>query len=101
MPRCAGVRRGLTCAGAVPQFREKLTGGKYIPKDLRFKKTRAMRRALTATEVRPTSAHRAWRAAPHSPVPVAVSARAQRSRKTEKQRKKESYFPLRRYAVKA
>ncbi|KAI9244673.1 ribosomal L29 protein-domain-containing protein [Phascolomyces articulosus] len=47
---------------------------KYIPLDLRVKKTRAMRRALTPFE---------------------------RKLKTEKQKKKENHFPLRKYAVKA
>jgi large subunit ribosomal protein L35e len=47
---------------------------KYIPLDLRVKKTRAMRRALTPYE---------------------------RSIKTVRQQKKENHFPLRKYAVKA
>lgn len=34
-----------------PQLREALAGKKYLPKDLRQKKTRAMRRALTLEEV--------------------------------------------------
>merc|ERR1711915_465283 len=46
---------------------------KYKPLDLRAKKTRAMRRALTKHEA---------------------------SRKTLKQQKKETHFPLRKYAVK-
>lgn len=46
---------------------------KYLPTDLRFKKTRAIRRKLTKFEA---------------------------SRKTEKQLKKELHFPLRKYAVK-
>ncbi|XP_064616657.1 large ribosomal subunit protein uL29-like [Liolophura sinensis] len=48
-------------------------GKKYKPKDLRMKKTRAMRRALTPYE---------------------------RSRKTDKQAKKERVWPMRKYAVK-
>ncbi|KAI7848963.1 ribosomal L29 protein-domain-containing protein [Circinella umbellata] len=47
---------------------------KYIPLDLRVKKTRAMRRALTPFE---------------------------KKLKTQKQQKKENHFPLRKYAVKA
>ena len=47
---------------------------KYMPKDLRPKKTRAMRRALT----------------PH-----------ERSLKTRKQARKDSLYPLRKYALKA
>ncbi|KAH9943418.1 ribosomal protein L35 [Epithele typhae] len=47
---------------------------KYLPLDLRAKKTRAIRRRLTKHEA---------------------------SLKTEKQRKKDLHFPLRKYAVKA
>ncbi|KAJ3183526.1 60S ribosomal protein L35 [Geranomyces variabilis] len=47
---------------------------KYIPLDLRVKKTRAIRRRLTTAE---------------------------KSKKTVKQIKKETHFPLRKYAVKA
>jgi large subunit ribosomal protein L35e len=47
---------------------------KYVPLDLRTKKTRALRRALTPFEL---------------------------SRKTERQLKKERHFPMRKYAVKA
>lgn len=46
---------------------------KYQPLDLRYRKTRAMRKALT---------------------------RHERSRKTERQRKKDMYNPMRMYAVK-
>uniref|UniRef100_A0A6U2RIL9 60S ribosomal protein L35 n=1 Tax=Leptocylindrus danicus TaxID=163516 RepID=A0A6U2RIL9_9STRA len=49
-------------------------GAKYIPKDLRSKKTRAMRRALTKEE---------------------------KSKKTLRQHKKDIHFPRRKYAVKA
>ena len=45
-----------------------------LPLDLRFKKTRAIRKSLT---------------------------KEQKALKTEKQRKKEKHFPLRKYAVKA
>ena len=45
-----------------------------MPLDLRFKKTRAIRKSLT---------------------------KEQKSLKTEKQRKKDKHFPLRKYAVKA
>ncbi|KAJ2776307.1 60S ribosomal protein L35, L29 [Coemansia linderi] len=47
---------------------------KYIPKDLRAKKTRALRRALTKNEL---------------------------SRKTLRQQKKEDNFPIREFAIKA
>ena len=45
-----------------------------MPLDLRFKKTRAIRKSLTKSE---------------------------KSLKTEKQKKKDKHFPLRKYAVKA
>ncbi|KAG1449787.1 hypothetical protein G6F56_008541 [Rhizopus delemar] len=47
---------------------------KYVPLDLRYKKTRAMRRALTPFE---------------------------KSKKTVREQKKLAHFPLRKYAVKA
>ena len=55
-------------------IRKASAGSKYISKDLRFKKTRAMRRALTKKEL---------------------------SNKTLKQQKKDAHFPMRRYALKA
>ncbi|KAJ2359967.1 60S ribosomal protein L35, L29, partial [Coemansia sp. RSA 2611] len=54
--------------------RAKYAGKKHIPKDLRAKKTRAMRRALTKYEL---------------------------SRKTERQQKKDIHFGRRQYAIKA
>ncbi|CCF56408.1 hypothetical protein KAFR_0B01100 [Kazachstania africana CBS 2517] len=54
--------------------RELYKGKKYQPKDLRAKKTRALRRKLTKFEA---------------------------SRITEKQRKKQIAFPQRKYAIKA
>lgn len=55
-------------------IRKASAGQKYISKDLRLKKTRAMRRALSKKES---------------------------SAKTLKQQKKDSHFPMRRYALKA
>ena len=55
-------------------LRKASAGSKYIPKDLRAKKTRAMRRALT---------------------------KAERSAKTVRQQKKEIAFPMKKFAVKA
>mmetsp|Transcript_7408 Transcript_7408/g.10599 ORF Transcript_7408/g.10599 Transcript_7408/m.10599 type:complete len:122 (-) Transcript_7408:140-505(-) len=55
-------------------IRKAVSGSKYVPKDLRAKKTRAARRALTKKEL---------------------------SCKTLKQAKKDTHFPMRRYAVKA
>jgi len=55
-------------------LRKAAAGSKYLPKDLRLKKTRAMRRALT---------------------------KAEKSKKTHRQRCKEAAFPKLKYAVKA
>ncbi|KAJ2603123.1 60S ribosomal protein L35, L29 [Coemansia sp. RSA 1200] len=54
--------------------RAKYAGKKHIPKDLRVKKTRALRRALNKHEL---------------------------SRKTVRQQKKDIHFPAREFAVKA
>jgi len=54
--------------------RRAYAGSKYKPKDLRVKKTRAMRRALTKSEL---------------------------SNKTLKQKKKDIHFPQRKFAIKA
>ena len=55
-------------------LRKAAAGAKYMPKDLRAKKTRAMRRALTKAEL---------------------------AKKTYHQKKKEASFPAMKYAVKA
>merc|ERR1711906_374 len=55
-------------------LRDQYKGQKYTPLDLRVKKTRAIRRRLTKGEA------------------TAV---------TERQKKKQRYFPLRKYAIKA
>lgn len=55
-------------------IRKASAGQKYISKDLRMKKTRAIRRALT---------------------------KEQKNKKTLKQTKKDTHFPMRRYAVRA
>jgi len=55
-------------------IRKAAAGSKYMSKDLRVKQTRAMRRALS---------------------------KEQKSAKTLKQKKKDTHFPMRRYAVKA
>ncbi|KAH7097425.1 60S ribosomal protein L35 [Auriculariales sp. MPI-PUGE-AT-0066] len=64
----------VTNAKARQHLREFYKGKKYLPLDLRYKKTRAIRRRLTKHE---------------------------KSRTTEKQHKKAIHFPLRKYAVKA
>lgn len=56
------------------EVRKQYAGKKHQPKDLRSKKTRAMRRALTKDE---------------------------RTRKTLRQQKKDTHFAIREYAVKA
>jgi large subunit ribosomal protein L35e len=69
------IARVLTVYNQTQKERlRKVSWGKYTPKDLRAKKTRAIRRRLT---------------------------QAQRSKKTQRQANKQRYFPLRRYAVKA
>eukprot|EP00545_Synedropsis_sp_CCMP1620_P001886 CAMPEP_0119007436 /NCGR_PEP_ID=MMETSP1176-20130426/3012_1 /TAXON_ID=265551 /ORGANISM="Synedropsis recta cf, Strain CCMP1620" /LENGTH=121 /DNA_ID=CAMNT_0006959587 /DNA_START=532 /DNA_END=897 /DNA_ORIENTATION=- len=55
-------------------LRKAAAGAKYMPKDLRAKKTRAMRRALTKAEL---------------------------SNKTSKQKRKEASWPVMKYALKA
>lgn len=55
-------------------LRKAVAGAKYVPKDLRSKKTRAMRRALSKSE---------------------------RSKKTHKQKRMEAAFPAVKFAVKA
>ena len=55
-------------------LRKAAAGSKYMPKDLRAKKTRAMRRALS---------------------------KAERAQKTNKQKRKEAAFPAVKFAVKA
>ena len=55
-------------------LRKAAAGSKYMPKDLRAKKTRAMRRALTKSE---------------------------RTKKTHKQCRKEAAFPALKFAIKA
>ncbi|KZV81169.1 putative ribosomal protein L35, partial [Exidia glandulosa HHB12029] len=64
----------VTNAKARQNLREFYKGKKYMPLDLRYKKTRAIRRRLTKHE---------------------------KSLVTEKQHKKNIHFPLRKYAVKA
>eukprot|EP00596_Hydrurales_sp_CCMP1899_P011174 CAMPEP_0119038648 /NCGR_PEP_ID=MMETSP1177-20130426/7692_1 /TAXON_ID=2985 /ORGANISM="Ochromonas sp, Strain CCMP1899" /LENGTH=124 /DNA_ID=CAMNT_0007001505 /DNA_START=41 /DNA_END=415 /DNA_ORIENTATION=- len=56
------------------KLREKMAGSKFLPLELRSKTTRAIRRRLTVDQA---------------------------SRKTVKQTKKDSCFPMRKYAVKA
>lgn len=85
-------------------LREYYKGQKYLPLDLRYKKTRAIRRRLTPVSLQflfylvsiffgAPDANNCL-----SPSP---SRQHERSLKTEKQRKKDIHFPLRKYAVKA
>ncbi|KAG8739376.1 60S ribosomal protein L35 [Ceratobasidium sp. 414] len=66
-------------------LREHYKKKKYIPLDLRPKKTRAIRRRLS--KVRLTS--------------TANNVKTDAARKTVKQKKKDQHFPIRKYAVKA
>jgi large subunit ribosomal protein L35e len=74
------VRKGIARVNTVihqtqkAHIRKFYAGKKYVPIDIREKKTRAMRRRLT---------------------------RAQANKKTLRQQKKETHFPMRKYAVKA
>jgi len=78
--RIKGVRKSIARVLTVYNQQQKeglrkaAAGSKYVPKDLRSKKTRAMRRALTKKE---------------------------RSKKTHKQCRKEAAFPQLKYAIKA
>ncbi|RYR70292.1 hypothetical protein Ahy_A03g016796 isoform A [Arachis hypogaea] len=66
---------------------------KYLPLDLRPKKTRAIRRRLTKHRV-PFSNGNKFR------INFALVRLSRASLKTEREKKKEVYFPLRKYAVK-
>ncbi|EIN10614.1 60S ribosomal protein L35 [Punctularia strigosozonata HHB-11173 SS5] len=70
------IARVLTVMNAKQRqnLREFYKGKKYLPLDLRAKRTRAIRRRLTPSE---------------------------KKAKTLKQKKKDTHFPLRKYAVKA
>ncbi|CAI4319192.1 BAQ_1a_G0007620.mRNA.1.CDS.1 [Saccharomyces cerevisiae] len=80
LPKIKTVRKSIACVLTVineqqrEAVRQLYKGKKYQPKDLRAKKTRALRRALTKFEA---------------------------SQVTEKQRKKQIAFPQRKYAIKA
>ncbi|KAD2805063.1 hypothetical protein E3N88_38440 [Mikania micrantha] len=71
-----GIAQVLTVISQTQKakLREAYKNKKYLPLDLRPKKTRAIRRRLTKHQV---------------------------SLKTEREKKKEKYFPLRKYAIKA
>jgi len=80
LPRIHTVRKNIARVLTVINANQRenvrafYAGKKYQPKDLRAKKTRALRRALTKFEA---------------------------SQVTEKQRKKQIAFPQRKYAIKA
>ncbi|URD94534.1 ribosomal protein [Musa troglodytarum] len=65
-------------------LREAYKNKKLVPLDLRPKKTRAIRRRLTKHQI-----------------DASVSCALQESLKTEREKKKEMYFPMRKYAIKA
>lgn len=103
-----------------PQFRKDYGTSKYVPVDLRRKRTRAIRRALTVKEVRfdcaVCNSLCCWNLVP-SPAPlvhmqrtaltcvlvpgICVLALVQKSIKSKRQATKEANFPRRRYAVAA
>lgn len=66
------------------QLKEKYAHAKYVPTDLRMKKTRAMRRALTKAQVGEKSCFE-----------------FQAAKKSLRQQKREAAFPMRKYALKA
>ncbi|CAH7671588.1 large subunit ribosomal protein L35e [Phakopsora pachyrhizi] len=80
LTRINAVRKGIARVLTVIQsktrenLRQLYKGKKYIPTDLRFKKTRAIRRRLSKHE---------------------------QNLKTDKQRKRDIHFPKRKYALKA
>ncbi|MQM11536.1 hypothetical protein Taro_044449 [Colocasia esculenta] len=73
-------------------LREAYSKKKYLPLDLRPKKTRAIRKRLTK--------HQSRRLVDPIYAAVAVS-RTKASLKTEREKKREMYFPKRKYAIKA
>ena len=66
------------------QLKEHFANAKYVPTDLRIKKTRAMRRALTKEQVGMIGA-----------------THGQAAKKTPRQQKKERAFPMKKFALKA
>ena len=88
------IARVLTVINAKQRqnLREFYKGKKYLPLDLRAKRTRAIRRRLT-----PVSA-RFFSLLVHSPLTI---LQTERKAKTLKQQKKDVHFPRRKYAVKA
>lgn len=79
-------------------LREYAKQNKYLPTDLRHKRTRAIRRRLSSVDVRPRGPVRAPAAA-HGADSVALAPQA--ARKTLRIRKREQNFPMRRFALKA
>jgi large subunit ribosomal protein L35e len=68
---------------------------KYLPLDLRAKRTRAIRRRLTPVcYARPYTDELTLMARP-------IHLQNEKSAKTLRQKKKEAHFPIRKYAVKA
>lgn len=79
-------------------LREYARQNKYLPTDLRHKRTRAIRRRLSTADVRsrrpPPPPRRASAA-------LTPAFRPQAARKTLRIRKREQNFPMRRFALKA
>ncbi len=106
------IARVLTVVNqkAMEAYRKQVAGEKLtkVPKALRPKKTRAIRRALTTEQVRGRAVARAHGGlrcgrlgAQRLNIPPLPPIFAQASKVTLKAQKKKSNFPLRRFAVKA
>ena len=73
-------------------LRDFYKGKKYLPLDLRAKRTRAIRRRLTKVRLPPRY---------HNLFDPDILSQSEKTAVTEKQHKKNIHFPLRKYAVKA
>jgi large subunit ribosomal protein L35e len=84
----------VTNAKQRQNLREYYKGKKYLPLDLRAKRTRAIRRRLSPVRIYPSFV------APFAYV-VVILQQSEKKAKTLKQKKKDTHFPTRKYAVKA
>jgi hypothetical protein len=82
------------------EIRSVVKGFKYVPKDLRDKKTRAIRRRLTVSEVCVAVPVVIVMIVPPQLTQLVVVS-FQKAKKTVKAAKKAANLPLRRFAVKA
>jgi large subunit ribosomal protein L35e len=84
----------VTNAKQRQNLREYYKGKKYLPLDLRAKRTRAIRRRLSPVGICPSFV------VPFAYV-VVILQQSEKKAKTLKQKKKDTHFPTRKYAVKA